>query len=314
MKKYRIPFLIFLFSFIIYANSISGGFLFDDTFLIRDNPFIESFGNFISYFTSATETFGRPVRLLSFYIDTVIFGKNPIGFHLSNIFYYSLFCILIYYFCRKFWGNELLAIFTTLIFITHPLHTEGVAYISGRKDILGGIFSFASLICFLKKTRTFRLLTILFFLMAINTKEIYAIIPLIFLLLEFFQGKTIKNQKLFFGFLFVSSFIFLLYVIFFRNRIFFDYLHTIPVYGNNEGVNFPTAIKISAYIFYLAFLPFDLSADYTYNAVKRITFFEPQFFISFALLAIGGGLAYFLRFRQKEVSLGLSWMYISLLP
>jgi tetratricopeptide (TPR) repeat protein len=313
MRKIWIP-LIFLFSILLYVNSIFGTFLIDDTFLIRDNPFIENFRNLISYFTSGTETFGRPVRLLSFYIDTAIFGKNPIGYHLSNIIYYGIFCSLAYYFCLRFWENKILAIFTTFIFVAHPLHTEGVAYISGRKDILGGIFGFASLICFLNQNRTSRLLTILFFLLAINTKETYAILPLLYLISEYYQKKSIKQQKSFLALFFIVAFIFLLYIIFFRNRIFFDYFHTIPVYGNNQGVNFATAVKISGYIFFLSFFPFSLSADYTYNAVKRINISDPQFFVSAAILLFAVGAAYFLRFRQKEVSFGFSWMLIGLLP
>jgi tetratricopeptide (TPR) repeat protein len=305
-------------TFILYANSISGEFLFDDTFLVRDNPFIENFSNFSSYFTSGTETFGRPVRLLSFYLDTALFGKSTTGYHISNIFYYTIFCILAYYFCQLCFKNKILSIFTTLIFIAHPLHTEGVAYISGRKDILGGLFSFATLICFLKflknKKRTYSLLTVLFFLLAINTKEIYAILPILFFAIGWYQDEKIKNHKYLLGGFFIVAFLFLLYIIFFRNRIFFDYLHVIPVYGNNQGINLPTAIKISAYILYLAFLPFSLSADYTYNAVKRINFSDPHFFISVSILVIFGCTAYLLRHRQKEISFGLLWMLICLLP
>jgi len=318
MSKFNLPIIFFLLIFILYANSISGNFLIDDTFLVRDNPFIENFSNFISYFTSGTETFGRPVRLLSFYLDTALFGKSTIGYHISNIFYYTGFCILAYYFCQIFFGNKVLSLFTTLIFIAHPLHTEGVAYISGRKDILGGLLSFASLIFFIKylknKKRPYHLLAFLFFLLAINTKETYAILPVLFLAIGYCRGEELKKHKTFLGGLAIAALLFVLYVIFFRNRIFFDYLHVIPVYGNNQGVNFPTAIKISAYILYLAFFPFSLSADYTYNAVKRINFSDPHFFISASILVIFGCTAYLLRRRQKEISFGLLWMLICLLP
>ncbi|HJX30499.1 MAG TPA: hypothetical protein VJ624_01470, partial [Thermodesulfobacteriota bacterium] len=94
MSKCRLPIIFFLLISTLYANSISGAFLIDDTFLVRDNPFIENFSSLISYFTSSTETFIRPVRLFSFYLDTVLFGKSTVGYHVSNIIYYFLFCIL----------------------------------------------------------------------------------------------------------------------------------------------------------------------------------------------------------------------------
>ena len=318
MEKLRLNFLFIFLIAVLYGNSIHGTFLIDDIFLVRDNPHIENFSNFTSYFISSTEVFGRPVRLLSFYLDTALFGKNTVGYHISNITYYFIFCLLSYYFCLLFFENKTLAFFTTFIFIAHPLHTEGVAYISGRKDILGGLLSFASLICFIKyldnKKRTYSLLVFLFFLLAINTKETYAILPVLFLSIVYYQGEPLKKHKALLGGLAIAGLLFALYIVFFRNRIFFDYLHVIPVYGNNQGVNLPTAIKISAYILYLSFLPFSLSPDYTYNAVKRIDFFDPHFFISALIILTFGCAAYFLRHRQKEISAGFLWMLICLLP
>lgn len=318
MSQLRLPIIFFLLISTLYANSILGAFLIDDTFLVRDNPFIENFSNFTSYFTSGTETFGRPVRLLSFYLDTALFGKSTIVYHISNILYYTVFCVLAYFFCQLLFENKYLSFMVTLIFIAHPLHTEGVAYISGRKDILGGLLSFASLICFIEylknRKRTYSLLAFLFFLLAINAKETYAILPVLFLAIGYYQGEQLKKHKALLGGLAIAALLFVLYVMFFRNRIFFDYLHIIPVYGNNQGVNFSTAIKISAYILYLAFFPFTLSADYTFNAIKRITMLDFHFFISLSVFLLCALAAYYFRQRRKEISFGFLWMLICLLP
>ena len=209
MSQFRLPIIFFLLISALYANSISGAFLIDDTFLVRDNPFIENFSNFTSYFTSGTETFGRPVRLLSFYLDTALFGKSTTGYHISNIIYYTVFCILAYYFCQLFFENKYSFFYGNLIFIAHPLHTEGVAYISGRKDILGGLLSFASLICFIEylknRKRTYSLLAFLFFLLAINTKETYAILPVLFLAIGYYQGEQLKKHKALLGGLAIAA-------------------------------------------------------------------------------------------------------------
>jgi len=318
MSHFRLLIIFFLLIFGLYANSISGDFLIDDTFLVRDNPFIENFSNFSSYFTSGTETFGRPVRLLSFYLDTALFGKTTVGYHISNIIYYFLFCILAYYLCQLLFEKHYFSLAVTLLFIAHPLHTEGVAYISGRKDILAGLLSFASVIYFIKyikqRKRTHSLLTVFFFLLAINTKEIYAFLPFLFLAIGYYQGEPLKNHKKLIAGLACVALLFVLYIVFFRNKIFFDYLHVIPIYGNNQGVNFPTVIKISAYMLCLTFFPFSLSADYTYNAVKRITFADPHFFISVSIIIAFGFAAFMLRRRQKEISFGFLWMLICLLP
>ena len=314
--------LIIIFSFFclaLYANSVTGDYLIDDTFLVRDNPYLESLPNFISFFTSGITEFGRPIRLSSFYLDTALFGKNTIGYHVSNIFYYILFCLLVYAFCQHLFKRRSLSIAVTLLFIAHPLHTEGVAYISGRKDILGGIFSFASLICFIRYTeigsKKELLLTLLFFLLAIGSKEIYAVLPFLYLAVEYYLKGSLKGHKVFFTGLFLGAFLFLLYVIFFRNRALFDYFHTIPVYGNNTGINFFTAVKICGLILCLSFFPFYLSADYTFNAVKRITFLlDPSFFIAAVTLLLFAFGVYWFRQRQKDIAFGLFWILICLLP
>lgn len=313
-----LPLLYLSFIALLYGNSLTGGFLIDDAFLVRDNPFIESFSHLLSYFSSANEEFGRPVRLLSFYFDTAIFGKNPAGYHLSNILYYLLFSYLAFLFVERLFEKRFLSITVALLFIAHPLHTEGVAYISGRKDILGGIFCFAALISFLRylsdSKRRDLLAVALFFLMAIASKEIYAILPLLLVMTAYYRGEGLKRYAgILAGFMLVAG-IFLLYVILFRNRVLFDYFHTIPVYGAGKGMNLPTAIKICGYIFYLTFIPQSLSADYTFNVIKRVSFFDLSFLISMAMLVSAAAGAYLSRRREREISFGLFWMLICLLP
>jgi tetratricopeptide (TPR) repeat protein len=318
IRERRLMICFLLLIAMLYVNSLPGDYVFDDTFLVRDNPYIESIPNFISYFTEGSkELGGRPVRLTSFFLDTLVFGKNLYGYHASNIFYYAVYCLLIFFFSRRLLGQDFVAIAATLLFITHPLHTEGVAYISGRKDILGGLFSIASLIGYDRYIHSRRLkdalLTLLFFLLAIAAKEIYAILPLLYLGLNIYRKVPLREQKTFCFSLGGFGLVFVLYVMFVRNTIFFDYLHTIPVYGGNQGVNFATGVKICAIILQKAFLPFNLSADYTFNAVKRINFSDPAFFVSFFVVLIPV-LGAFIYRRKGIIFFGLMWLAVLLLP
>ncbi len=310
--------IFFVFVFVLYSNSIPGEFVFDDEFLLKNNVYLNSIHDFISYFTSGTSDFGRPVRFASFYLDTLVFGKSTIGYHISNILYYFLFCTLAYFFSKRMFEDSRFAFVVALIFIAHPLHSEGVAYISGRKDVLAGIFSFASLICFdsflSTRERTTALWTIFFFLLAIGTKETHAILPILYALMQIFRNQSFRFQKQFYILLILVAGMFLLMVIFIRNRVFFDYLNTIPIYGNNQGINFATAAKICAIILSLAFFPFGLSADYSFNVVKRIELVSVE-----SLMVILGACVYvFLMFyafrRDKRIAFGLTWAAICLAP
>jgi tetratricopeptide (TPR) repeat protein len=207
---------------------------------------------------------------------------------------------------------------TTLLFIAHPLHTEAVTYISGRKDLLGGLFSVAALLSFVMTvrsgSRTPGLLLVLFFLLAVASKEIYAVIPLLMVVTAYIQGTSMRRYAPLAGVLLAGAGVFILYVLFFRNQQLFNYLHTVPVYGNGQGVNVATAIKICAYNLSLAFHPFSLSADYTYNAVKRINAASLQFAVSLLVLAGCAAAAWYYRYQWKELSMGFLWMLICLLP
>jgi hypothetical protein len=79
MSQFRLPIIFFLVIATLYSDSISGVFVINDIFLVRDNHFIKSFLNLISYLTSGTESLGRPVRLLSFYLETALFWQNHHG-------------------------------------------------------------------------------------------------------------------------------------------------------------------------------------------------------------------------------------------
>lgn len=304
---------------ILYGNTIDGDYVFDDFFLIKDNPFIETPQALLSYFTSGTkELAGRPVRLLSFFIDTQIFGKNLIGFHVSNIIYYMAYCLLVFYFLYRLFKDNKLSFIVALIFLSHPLHTEGVAYLSGRKDVLGGIFSVTSLLFFDQFIQDNKkkdgLLTVLFLICAVGTKEIYAIVPLLYLLILDYRDKSIFEYRSFLFLMLFGAALFIGYVLFIRNTAFFDYTKTIPVYGNGQGVNWPTKLKICLIMISLTFFPFKLSADYTYNAIKRIDYSEPVLYLSIAFffLCLTGVACY--RKKNKQVAFALSWIVICLLP
>lgn len=318
MRTLSILFLITAAAFLLYASAISGGYVMDDTFLVRDNHFLDSASNFVSFFTSGTAEFGRPVRLLSFYVDTALFGKSTVAYHTSNILYYSVLCLLIFLFARSLFRTSWFALAVTLLFLAHPLHTEAVAYISGRKDILGALFTVASIICLLRffETHAARdgLLVALFLLLAITSKETYAVAPLLFLAAGVYRGENLRRYASWFFVLLVAAALFLLYVVFIRNRVLFNYLETIPVFGNNQGINLPTAIVVCATCIRLALLPWPLSADYTYNALPRSDFLSPAFHVSILVLALLAGAAYRYRRSRKELSFGLLWMGICLLP
>jgi protein O-mannosyl-transferase len=79
----------------------------------------------------------RPVFLLSAMLDYALWGRNPFGFHLTNLLLHALVTVLLFAFARRLLvGAPWAAFFGSLLFAVHPLNCEAVAEISYRKDLI----------------------------------------------------------------------------------------------------------------------------------------------------------------------------------
>ena len=85
----------------------------------------------------------RPIRTLSYAIDYRFSGTGPISYHVSNIIYHALTALLVYLVTLSLIPQKTTALVAALIFAVHPVHTDSVAYLSGRRDILFTLFYLA---------------------------------------------------------------------------------------------------------------------------------------------------------------------------
>jgi protein O-mannosyl-transferase len=95
-----------------------------------------------------------PLRDLSYWFDIRLFGLNPAAFRLHNIILYLLCLPLVYATTLGLWRYfreadaaeaSWVAAAVTVLFALHPVHVESVVWISGRKDVLSGLFSLLAL-------------------------------------------------------------------------------------------------------------------------------------------------------------------------
>lgn len=146
--------------FIVYFNSLNNKFVFDDQFLVVNNPFIKSFKflpdifkndifRYTELVSSPVSQRYRPIQILTYAMDYKLWKLNPIGFHLTNILIHLLNGILTYYLLRSVF-NEQIAKISGILFLVHPIHTSAVSYISGRADLLAYFFMLISMILFFK--------------------------------------------------------------------------------------------------------------------------------------------------------------------
>jgi len=197
---------------IVYANSFGGKFLWDNRFEIVDNTYIKSF-DLGSIFTHSTTSgagresgFYRPLVSLSFAIDYKIWGVKPGGFHFTNFLLHILSAVLVYFIFNLLYGRRAISFFTGLLFAIHPIQVETVSYISGRSDLLSVFFSLLSIYFFIKQDKNvnklrrnlFYISSLVSLLLAMLSKEIAVIVPLLLLLICYFFLKN-DNRKSFYN-------------------------------------------------------------------------------------------------------------------
>jgi Tfp pilus assembly protein PilF len=149
--NYSIILSIISVSLLVYLNALKNGFVWDDMVLIVDNEGIKHWSclwkNFTSDFFDTTEDiidfkygYYRPIITLSYIIDYAIWGLKPWGFHLSNIIFHIIGCILVFFSLSVIFNKRGTAFIASLLFACHPIHTESVTWISGRTDVIAGLF------------------------------------------------------------------------------------------------------------------------------------------------------------------------------
>lgn len=89
----------------------------------------------------------RPVTLVTFAIEHELFGDNATVSHFINLLLYLLCIFLFILVATKMSGSEniFFLFFSVLLFVAHPLHTEVVASIKNRDELLsltGGLLAF----------------------------------------------------------------------------------------------------------------------------------------------------------------------------
>jgi hypothetical protein len=95
-----------------------------------------------------------PFRDFSYWIDISLFGLDPAVFRIHNLFQYLACCLLIYAVTLSLWRTfrpaeaasaPWIAATVSALFAVNPAHVEAVVWISGRKDVLSGMFSMLAL-------------------------------------------------------------------------------------------------------------------------------------------------------------------------
>ena len=203
LKHRQVYILLFVFSFLLYGNTLQNKYALDDAIVITENQFVKKGISGISDIFS-TELFTgffkvkknlveggryRPLSLVSFAIEYEFFGQNPFVSHLVNILLYFLSVVVLYLVLWQFFRQtkyQYLPLLASLLWLAHPIHTEVVANIKGRDEILallGSLYTVYLVFRYVEsKNKKYLIAYPLVFFLALLSKEtsitFLAVIPL----------------------------------------------------------------------------------------------------------------------------------------
>jgi Flp pilus assembly protein TadD len=199
------PLLVALVAGLVYANTLGNGFALDDLSQVRDHAAlgswpaaIEAFGEPYSTQGGAAAGLYRPVVVASFVVNRMFGGLDPRGYHAANVFLHMLASALVWYVVRgrsTVYGTPLLA---GLLFAVHPLHTEAVANVVGRAEILACTFVLVAWLAHraAKRGAGWVIGAWAAYLLALLSKESVVLAPLVFALDDFVDRGRPRRAEL----------------------------------------------------------------------------------------------------------------------
>ncbi|PLX10264.1 MAG: hypothetical protein C0594_05150 [Marinilabiliales bacterium] len=292
----RLGVLLAIIAFLLYANTLKNGFVLDDFSVIKENWVVKKGTEGIPTILKTHYRYGywnaegvmyRPLSLIMFAVEWEMFYNedtvNPFASHLINILLYALTAFVLFKLLVRMLRKYSLFIpfVATLLFIAHPLHTEVVANVKSRDEILAFLFAVLAMQWLWKYVDSGKLtkiiLALLFFFLGFMSKEgVVTFLAVIPLSLYFFSELKLSRIA-------ILSLLFLIPSVLFmtlRWKILggLDDPSKISV-ADNLLVAAPdflsqkaTAIFIMGKYLLLLLFPYQLVSDYSYNQIPVTDF------------------------------------------
>lgn len=164
---------------IFYSRTLTTHFLSDDFGLIgkaATNGFFVGWGGFV-----------RPIVVLTYVVDFTVWGLNPVGYHLTNVLLHTLNAVLVGALTAallRALGSEVkreIPALAAVAFLALACHTESVAWISGRTDLVASVFMLLALLAHVTsletRRRSFMMFSLAAFALALLSKESAVVFP-----------------------------------------------------------------------------------------------------------------------------------------
>jgi len=197
VPKFRIDLWIhlalFAATFTVYFQTSTFDFVnYDDPDYVTHNAHVRggiTADGLLWALTSGDATNWFPVTRISHMLDAELFGLRAGWHHLANVLFHALAAMLLFAFLQRATHARWPSAFVAMLFALHPLHTESVAWVAERKDVLCALFWFLALWAYVRYTERpglARYSIVLFaFGLGLMAKPMIVTLPFLLLLLDF---------------------------------------------------------------------------------------------------------------------------------
>lgn len=309
-------------AFLIYSNTFGLDYALDDFTVIKNNSIVTKGLSAIpeilatpyrrGWFITNNDLY-RPLSLVMFAAEWQFGNGSPAAGHFMNVIVYLAGVVLLFRFLDKLLGRDKIAIafIAALIFAVHPIHTEVVANIKSRDELLCFMFAFLSLNYFLTYMTVGKMQQLLLaggclFLSFMSKETVISFLFVVPFLLFFY--KNTDNKRAIAGsvvtvivtavFLAIRFMVLRKYDANTSSEVSFidNFLTKAP----SAGAAFATEVFILGKYLFMLVVPAPLVCDYCYNSIPFKTFGDIGVIISLmAYLAMAGyGIFRFIKKRN----------------
>ncbi len=138
-----------LLTLLAYLPALRAGFIWDDDAYVTQNPTLTDAAGLAKMWTDVRSLpQWYPLVHTTFWLERRVWGLNPAGYHLDNVLLHAASAVLLLALLRRL--NVPGAPLAAALFALHPVQVESVAWVTERKNVLSGLFYFASFLAYLK--------------------------------------------------------------------------------------------------------------------------------------------------------------------
>jgi Flp pilus assembly protein TadD len=195
--------LIIFITLLVYGQVWKYDFLiWDDPLYVTANFYIQTGFHWDSIRWAFTTNHGAtwlPLTWLSYMLDYQLYGLSPGGYHLTNLFWHLLNCLLLFRILQSMTRENWPSFFVAILFAIHPLRVESVAWVTERKDVLSAFFWLLTTWLYLRYVRVPVLKNFIPVIVSMGlglmAKPMLVTLPFALLLLDFWPLRRVQAYR-----------------------------------------------------------------------------------------------------------------------